>query len=512
VIILDSNDEPAPIGVPGEICAGGDGLARGYLNDPELTRQKFIPHPSRGGERLYRTGDLGRWRPDGTVEFLDRIDDQVKIRGYRIEPREIEAHLRGLDGVRQAVVLARDLGGLSKELVAYVTGPRAADVDIVRAQLKATLPDYMVPSYLVPLSHLPLTANGKVDRHALPDPAEARAAAHRTYQPPRTETETRLVAIWEQVLGHQGIGVTDNFFDSGGHSLKVAKLIALIQKEMGVVIPLTAIFKAATVRQLASLLLDYARFGVDLVDQALVRLSGPTAGPNIFAFPPGTGDAAGFIQVARALPSYTFYGFNFIEADSRIEDYADLVTGVDPEGPYLFFGYSSGGNLAYHVTLEIERRGRRVADIVMIDSARKLARIPFAPEEARATADRYLHHESSLPYLSSAVLWEKAYRLIERSYAYHAEAVDHHVIAANIHVLTSEDKDETVRDAAGAILISRDAWSEVTRGEYRAYQGHGDHNSMLYRPVLDLNIGTIRAILDGAAAGGSRSVHEEVMQ
>jgi amino acid adenylation domain-containing protein len=504
VIILDSNDELAPIGVAGEICAGGDGLARGYLNDPELTRTKFIPHPDKPGERLYRTGDLGRWRPDGTVEFLDRIDDQVKIRGFRIEPCEIETHLLGIEGVRQAVVLARGPNGPSKELVAYVTGPRAAAVDDLRAQLKTALPDYMVPSHFVPLSHLPLNANGKVDRHALPDPAEARAAGRKSQQPPSTETERRLVAIWEKVLGHRGIGVTDNFFESGGNSLIAAKLIAAIEKELGVVLPLTAIFKAATVRQLASLLLDYARFGVDLVDRALVRLSGAATGPNIFAFPPGTGDAAGFIQVAQALKPYTFYGFNFIEAESRIRDYADLITSVDPDGPYLFFGYSSGGNLAYHVAREIEGRGRRVSDIVMVDSARKFVRMPSSPEEVHAIADQFLNHESSRPYLTSAVLWEKAYRLIERSYAYVSAAVDHHVVDANIHVLASADKAETVRDEAGEILVSRDAWAQVTRGVYRVYQCRGDHNYMLYGPDLDRNIATIRAIYDAAAQGAPR--------
>ena len=501
VLILDGDGELAPIGSPGEICAAGDGLARGYLNDQELTRRRFVPHPFAPGRRLYRTGDLGRWRADGTLEYLGRIDDQVKLRGYRIEPGEVEAHLLAIEGVRQAVVLASDFGGPTKELVAFVAGPDDLDVDALRAQLRRVLPEYMVPSYVQLAPWLPLNANGKVDRQALAARAKPAAPSRRAHVPPRTETERRLVAIWEQVLGHSGIGVTDNFFDSGGHSLKIAKLIALVEKELGVVIPLTAIFKASTIRQLASLLLDYARFGIAMADQAMVLLGGTGAAPRLFAFPPGTGDAAGFIQVAGLLHPWSFYGFNFIEAETRLQDYADLVESVDPEGPYVFFGYSSGGNLAYHVAAEVQRRGR-VSDIIMIDSARRLAEIRYPPEEVRAVADQFLDHDSNRPYLTSAVLREKAYRLIERSFAYHASAVDDHVVAANIHVLQSEGAIDTVRGESGEVLASRSAWAQVTRGAFRSYPGFGDHNHMLYEPFLERNIGTIRAILDGAAAAG----------
>jgi amino acid adenylation domain-containing protein len=499
VLILDSNGELASIGVPGEICAAGDGLARGYLHDENLTRERFVAHPFREGQRLYRTGDLGRWRADGTVEFLDRIDEQVKIRGYRIEPREVEAHVLALDGVRQAAVFARDINGLSKELVAIVTGAADLNVDDMRQQLRRVVPEYMVPSYIRQMPKLPLNANGKVDRKVLTAPIEARGTSRKPHEPPATEIERRLLRIWEQVLGHDGIGVTDNFFDSGGHSLKIAKLIALVEKELGVVVPLTTIFKTSTIRQFASLLLDYARFGVDMADQAMVCLSRTDTGPFIFAFPPGTGDAAGFIQVAQRLDPWSFYGFNFIEAESRMRDYADLIESIDPVGPYLFFGYSSGGNLAYHVAEEVERRGRCVTDILMIDSARKMAKVPFSDAEVRKVADDFLAHESNSPYLTSTVLLEKAYRLIERSFAYHAQAVDVHVIDANIHVLNSESGVDSVCDASGLVLASKSGWAGVTRRTYRSYPGHGDHNHMLYEPALDLNLGTIRRILETAA-------------
>ena len=498
VLILDRDNEITPIGIPGEICAGGDGLARGYFNDDELTEEKFIPHPFNAAARLYRTGDLGLWRADGTVECLGRIDDQVKIRGYRVEPSEIETHLLKIGEVREALVLAKDFGGSSRELVAYVTGQGEFEVDELRKHLKRTLPDYMVPPYFVRLPRLPLNVNGKVERKSLPDPHDVPVKSSKTYEPPKTETERQLVSIWEQVLGHVGIGVTDNFFDSGGHSLKVAKLISLIEKEMDVVLPLTAAFKAATIKQLASLILDKATFGLEIIDEAMACLSGPTSGPNLFAFPPGVGDAAGFIQLAQQLKPYCFYGFNFIEAESRITDYANLVERVDPDGPYLFFGYSSGGNLAYHVTREIEARGRRVCDILMIDSARKFEKFQYKEEEVRKVANDFLNHESNRPYLTSTLLIEKAYRMIERSYDYVYNSVDYHVVDANIHVLGSEHSLDIAYDESGKLLASRPAWAAVTRGTFKTYQGYGNHNQMLYQPDLNYNIGIIRDILDQA--------------
>ncbi len=500
VLILTDDDQLAPIGIAGEICAGGDGLARGYVNDPQLTAKKFVPHPFQPGQRIYRTGDLGLWRADGTVECLGRIDEQVKIRGYRIEPSEIASHLLKRVEVREALVLAKDFGGNSKALIAYVAGPDDLDANDLREHLKRMLPDYMIPPYFVRMSKLPLNANGKVDRTALPDPLEAQQAAGKTYVPPATETEKQLVKIWEQVLGHTGVGITDDFFDSGGHSLKVAKLISLIEKETGVVLPLTEVFKYPTVRELAARMLDSATFGLDIVDNAMVCLNGAETGPNLFAFPPGVGDAAGFIQLARQLTPFRFFGFNFIEAESRIKDYADLVESVDPDGPYLFFGYSSGGNLAYHVAREIETRGRRVSDILMLDSARKLEKYPYTQDEVKGIADDFLNHESNRPYLTSELLKEKAYRMIARSYDYVYNSVDYHTVGANIHVLLCADPTDQYFDDSGKLLVSTSAWAEVTRGQFKTYPGFGDHKHMLAPNHLEKNVGPIREILDRAVA------------
>jgi tyrocidine synthetase-3 len=272
--------------------------------------------------------------------------------------------------------------------------------------------------------------------------------------------------------------------------------------------PLTTLFRAPTIRELAGAVLDAASFGVSAIDDAMVRLGPPSDGRPVFAFPPGTGDAAGFIQVAQRLENCVFYAFNFSESDHRMQLYADLITSVDPMGPYLLFGYSSGGNLAYHVAGELEARDRTVTDIVMIDSARKLARTPFTAEEVRRVADGFLGHESIRDYLSTPVLRDRAYRMIERSYAWIEHAVDFHTVGADIHVLTAEDSPEEHREEPGArLLMSRSAWAEVTTGRLRVYPGDGDHNHMLYQPHLERNVDILRAIVDRATMR-----HRQVMQ
>ncbi|MGY4306614.1 amino acid adenylation domain-containing protein [Bradyrhizobium sp. USDA 4369] len=231
IYILDGHGAPSPIGVAGEIHIGGAGVARGYLNRPELTAERFVPDPFCGtaGGRMYRTGDLGRWRADGTIEFLGRNDFQVKVRGFRIELGEIEARLCAHDGVREAVVIAREDGPGDKRLVAYYVGDDGLGAEQLRAHLQSGLPDYMVPAAYVRLERLPLTPNGKLDRKGLPAP-EGEACAARAYEAPQGATEVRLAGIWAELLGVERVGRHDNFFELGGHSLLAVTLIERIRR------------------------------------------------------------------------------------------------------------------------------------------------------------------------------------------------------------------------------------------------------------------------------------------
>jgi hypothetical protein len=234
-----------PPGVPGELYLGGAGLARGYLGRAALTAERFVPDPfaTTVGARLYRTGDLVRWRDDGALDYLGRLDHQVKIRGFRIELGEIEAALVALEGVREAVVVALALDADTR-LVAYITG-NAPDVNALRARLTQQLPDYMVPWRIVPLATLPLNANGKVDRHALPQPV-ANAATDTPYEAPHDDIETQLAAIWSALLKVERIGRHDDFFDLGGHSLLAVRLNARIGLELKASLPLAKLFDAPT--------------------------------------------------------------------------------------------------------------------------------------------------------------------------------------------------------------------------------------------------------------------------
>ncbi|MGB7605272.1 MAG: amino acid adenylation domain-containing protein, partial [Lutisporaceae bacterium] len=246
--ILDKDNNVVPIGVYGELCVGGDGLAKGYLNNEELTAGKFVENPYEAGQRMYRTGDLVRWLSDGNIEFLGRIDHQVKIRGFRIELGEIEISLLKLDGVKEAVVIDREEEG-NKYLCAYLVSEAEYSAGKLREELKKCLPDYMIPSYFITLPEMPLNQNGKIDRKALPIP-DGSIETGAEYIAASNEIEKKLISIWSEVLGVEKIGINDNFFELGGHSLKAIKIVSIIQRELMVEISVGDIFRNPTVREL----------------------------------------------------------------------------------------------------------------------------------------------------------------------------------------------------------------------------------------------------------------------
>ncbi|MCL6753071.1 amino acid adenylation domain-containing protein [Nostoc sp. CCCryo 231-06] len=258
--ILDASKQPVPVGVLGEIYIGGEQLARGYFNRPDLTAEKFTPNPfsDKPAARLYKTGDLARYLPSGEIEYIGRIDHQVKIRGFRIELGEIEALLEQHPQVRETVVVAREDIPNDCRLVAYLVNHEntTPSINELRRFLKEKLPEYMLPSVFVVLDALPLTANGKVDRRALPVPENLRPELTKTFQPPQSEIEQKIAKIWQELLGVEKIGVDDNFFDLGGHSLIATQLVSQIRKDFQVVISLRHIFEAPTVAELALVIED----------------------------------------------------------------------------------------------------------------------------------------------------------------------------------------------------------------------------------------------------------------
>jgi acyl-coenzyme A synthetase/AMP-(fatty) acid ligase/acyl carrier protein len=268
--VLDATRQPVPVGVPGELYIGGPGLARGYHCRPELTAEKFVPHPfsDEVNARLYCTGDRVRWRRSGCLEFLGRIDNQVKIRGFRVEPGEIEACLRAQGSVCEAAVIVREDEPGDRRLVAYAVPHKGQEAAMqgLRQALKATLPSYMIPSAIVPLAALPLNANGKLDREALPAPNQSRGELPSEHAPPRSATQRDVAGIWSEVLNIDQLGLDDNFFELGGHSLLATQVISRLRAAFRVEIPLASLFSAPTVAALA-----------EVIEAALVRPSTNTA-------------------------------------------------------------------------------------------------------------------------------------------------------------------------------------------------------------------------------------------
>jgi thioesterase domain-containing protein/acyl carrier protein len=378
--ILDGNLQPVPVGVKGDLYIGGDGVARGYLNRPELTQNNFIADPFSGksGARLYKSGDLARYRRDGALEFLGRVDGQVKVRGYRIELGEIEAALAAHPGVQSCKVLAVEQTPGNKQLVAYaiLQGNESLSAEDLKDFLKLSLPEYMVPAQIVFLDSFPLTQNGKIDRRTLPAPTHGNISAAHEFVPPRTETEKKVAAIWAELLNVEQIGIHDDFFDLGGHSLMAIKALSRIREEFSVDLPLATLLQAPTVAQLAALLHkgDFIPSWSLLVP---VRAGGTK--PLFFLMHALGGNVLDYRRLVNHLesdqPVYAFQAQgldgNLIK-DAALEemaaDYVAELRNFQPEGPYFLGGFCLGGLLALEAAEQLTAAGQKVALVIMIQS------------------------------------------------------------------------------------------------------------------------------------------------
>ncbi|HEY0737985.1 MAG TPA: amino acid adenylation domain-containing protein [Herpetosiphonaceae bacterium] len=379
IYILGRHQQPEPIGTAGEVYVAGESVSRGYVFRPELTAERFVPCPFEDGQRMVRTGDLGRWRADGTVEILGRIDHQVKIRGFRIELGEVEAVLLRHPGVEAAVVVARMAESRDTELVAYVVaqpGQTITSHELLEA-LRQSIPAYMLPSRIILLELLPTTANGKVDRTALSQLDEGEPARVTPFVAPRSMSEWRMAQLWEAVLARQPIGVTDNFFEIGGHSLLSVRLLTMIQQEFHVSLPLMTLFQAPTIERLVAVLQHDRSFQSW---SALVPLQPAGDQRPFFCIHPIGGAALCYVELTRHLgTSRPIYGLQAHGLDAGQVPYEDIPTmarsyleairAVQPEGPYLLGGWSLGGVIAFEMARQLLQQGQQVGLLALIDSA-----------------------------------------------------------------------------------------------------------------------------------------------
>jgi amino acid adenylation domain-containing protein len=517
IYILDHYQQPMPIGVPGEMYIGGAGLARGYLNRPDLTIEKFIPNSfNKRSSRLYRSGDLARYLPDGNIEYIGRIDHQVKIRGFRIELGEIEAALNQHPSVQETIVLAREDHIGDKRLAAYIV-PHQGQAPItseLRNFLKKKLPNYMIPSSFTILDALPLTPNGKVDRQSLPVPDKDRAGLEQAYVGPRDALELQLVQIWEDLLGIRSIGVMDNFFDLGGHSILAVNLMAQIQQRFNQTLPLATLFQGATIESLASILRQQH---ILQLQSPLVQIQPGGSKQPFFCVHPSGGNVLCYVELASYLDlEQPFYGLQAPGLDgeqepyTRVEDmanhYIEAIRTVQPQGPYLLGGWSMGGVVAFEMAQQLQKQGHQVALLALLDS-----KVPNLRSEAdldRAApliefAERLgltisisdfesLEQNEQLNYIleqakksnimpSDAQLQQLTALLnvcnanVQALYNYVPQ-----VYSNSINLLRTNDHSTT--DLSDSTL----GWSKLSSKSVEIYIVPGDHNSMLTKPHVPI--------------------------
>ncbi|XXT21833.1 amino acid adenylation domain-containing protein [Sorangium sp. So ce429] len=523
--VLDDALRPRPTWVPGHLYIGGIGLARGYWKDETKTRASFINHPVTG-ERLYRTGDLGRYLPDGSIEFLGREDAQVKVQGYRIELGEIEAALVQQPGVRSAVAAAVGPARGNRRLVAYVVldpkdGPSTEEL---RQRLRRMLPEYAVPQTFVVLAALPLSANGKVNRKALPDPVEVAVEEQPAAVEPRDEMERDLVDMWRTLLQVPRVGISDNFFALGGHSLLAVRMMSQIKQRFGRDLPLSTLFENATVERLAGVLRVRA---ASTGRTALVPIQQGGTSPTLFLVHPVGGDVLCYASLASRLgPGQPVYGLQVPERGpnggplTRIEDmaehYISELRSVQPKGSYRLAGWSMGGVIAFEMARQLRNAGQEVSLLAMIDVAHPAdeAERPEIDDETLVSwfardlgglAGKELHIDPEV--LRRLPGEHQIHHLLAQ--ARRAQVLPHDIDAPTIGAYIERFKRNfrallsyRPKPYAGDVLLIRakkqepritEGWQSLARGRSAVITIPGDHYSIMREPAVQTWADRLRA-------------------
>ncbi len=493
ILVLDAHRKLSPIGVPGELYIGGEGVARGYVRREELTAERFVESPFDPSAKLYRTGDLARWKADGTLECLGRIDNQIKIRGFRIEPGEIEAALLEHEEIRGAAVRTWRDGSGNLSIAAYITGPASLEAIDLRRFLQGKLPDYMIPARFVRLDTLPLTPNGKVDRNALPDPP-AMGKTIRTVAA-RNEMERKLVDIWEAVLDVRPIGIEDNFLDLGGHSFQVAKLLRRIEVEFGARLPMAAVFEAPTISRLAELLGDRSSIArmprVFNLQPAgtLEPLFWIYGGPIMRSLAANLGTQRPFLAVGLGqAESEELAGCTFSEIAARLRR---IIRTQQPHGPYHLGGWCISGLLAYEVASQLIDEGEKVGLVTMVDAVNpahyiKIPKYRVLASKAAYHMKRLLRTEIGHAF---SYAWQRTQGLAKQLFAGRADPESPFIAALNAAAIAYHPRPIPARVLAiqpsdhPEIWDLRESWSQyIQLGNLEVRDVPGDHLTMFEEP------------------------------
>jgi amino acid adenylation domain-containing protein len=422
VYVLDEKQSPVAIGEIGELYISGSSLARSYFNRPDLTDEKFIPNPfsDEPGSRLYKAGDLGRLLPDGTIKFIGRADYQVKIRGQRVELGEIESIIALYPGVKQTIVMGKEISG-DQRLVAYIV-PRkvpskktdqTVSIKELRNYLKEKLPEYMVPAAFVILPTFPLTPTGKIDRRALPDPENLREQIEASFVAPRNELELKLTKIWEKVLGVQPIGIRDKFFEIGGHSLLAVRLFNEIERTVGKNLPLHTLLQVQTIEEMATVL-SQEKSSASWSSLVMIQ-PGSNKKPPLFLIHGIWGNVLFYRELVRYLePDQPVYGLQakgldgkqaaYTSVEEMAANYIQEIKTIQPKGPYYLGGYSFGGEVVFEMARQLQEQAQETALLVLLDT--KAPKTIAETSDVAAVADRTYLREI-LDDIQNLNLWLK---------------------------------------------------------------------------------------------------------
>lgn len=490
ILLLDEDLKPVPEGEIGELCVAGKRQVCSYLNRPELTANKFILNPFEGITHLYKTGDLARYSPEGVLEFVGRSDRRIKIRGFRVELEGIEATLNQHPDVKETVVIARDDLPKDNNLVAYVATNHhclnPAESHQIQEQIRnfiaQKLPEYAVPNFFVLLDHLPRNPNGKLERRHLPSP-KSLTSQNSNFIAPRDELELELTQIWESILDTQPIGIQDNFFSLGGHSLLAVRLFAKIEQIFNHNLPLSILFNAPTIEQLANLL---RQEGWSTAWSSLVAIKPNGSRPPLFCIHGVGGNILSYRNLANYLPSdLPVYGLQAVGLDGKqpylttieamAEHYLTEIQSVQPQGPYFLLAHSFGGKVIFEMAHQLYQQGQNIALLALLDSSSPEEKfIPLSPAEEQQRKEKFM---SQLPPWSQEPgilpLIEVLYQAKRR---YEAKPYPGKVV-----YLKAKEEQSRKTD----LFIAN--WRKLAKEGLDYYEVSGDHWSMLEEPhVQDL--------------------------
>ena len=486
-IVLNKSMNICDSGITGDLYIRTPYRAAAYCGNPQLTGQRFIPNPFGFGrapdDLIYKTGDTGKLLADGNIELVATPEGQVKIDGRTVNLAEIENTLLQYPGVKAAAVIKKSAGTFANEIAAYIA-PHPGQVlspGLLRGYLAVELPPTLIPKHIAITDAIPLLPDGKIDKSALDiltKANEEKIAAD--YKAPANDIEEKLVRIWQKILNKENIGVEDDFFEKGGHSLGIMTLAAEIYKTFTIEMTVPQLYRMPRIEDISKYIM-----GVGNGDIELPYMAFNAAKPRkIFLFPPKIAYGVEYLELAKLVTEYAFYAFNFIEGENIVATYVNFIKDIQSHGPYTLLGYSAGGNLAFEVAKGMEQAGCGSIDLILLDSfgARAIEGLDTDGQQ-----DNYLDFvEKSLQARGLSFLKEKVVQKVKRYGQYLDNLQNTGLVNANIHFITAANRKEL------------NDWQHLTVNAYKMYRGFGRHIEMLAPGFLEKNADIISEILRGS--------------